>query len=57
MVPDRKKVRTDGWTDDAKTILCTISLAISYDSNIFCAHLCAVLINLNCNEKNRILGK
>ena len=23
----------------------------------FCAHLCAVPINFNCNEENRILGK
>ena len=23
----------------------------------FCAHLCAVPINFNCNDENRILGK
>ena len=28
-------------------ILCTISLAISYVSHLFCAHLCAMLININ----------
>ena len=38
-------------------ILCTISLAISYVSHLFCAHLCAVRINFNCNDENRILGK
>ena len=39
------------------TILCTISLAISYVSHLFCAHLCAVPINFNSNDENRILGK
>ena len=38
-------------------ILCTISLAISYVSHLFCAHLCAVSITFNCNDENRILGK
>ena len=38
-------------------ILCTISLAISYVSHHFCAHLCAVSINFNCIDENRILGK
>ena len=38
-------------------ILCTTSLAISYVSHLFCAHLCAVPINFNCNDENRILGK
>ena len=38
-------------------ILCTISLAISYVSHVFCAHLCAVPINFHCNDENRILGK
>ena len=38
-------------------ILCTISLAISYVSYLFCAHLRAVPINFNCNDENRILGK
>ena len=38
-------------------ILCTISLAISNVSHLFCAHLCAVPINVNCNDENRILGK
>ena len=38
-------------------ILCTISLAISYVLHLFCAHLCAVPINFNCNDENRILGK
>ena len=38
-------------------ILCTISLAISYVSQFFYAHLCAVPINFNCNDENRILGK
>ena len=38
-------------------ILCTISLAISNVSHLFCAHLCAVPINFNCNDENRILGK
>ena len=38
-------------------ILCTISLAISYVSHLFCAHLCAVPINFYCNDENRILGK
>ena len=37
-------------------ILCTISLAISYVSHLFCAHLRAVPINFNCNDENRILG-
>ena len=40
-----------------KTILCTISLAISYASHLFCTHLCAVPINFNCNDENRILGE
>ena len=40
-----------------KNILCTISLAISNVSHLFCAHLCAVPISFNCNEENRILGK
>ena len=40
-----------------KAILCTISLAIYYVSDLFCAHLCAVLINFNCNGENRISGK
>ena len=39
------------------TILCTISLAISYVSHLFCAHLCAVPINFDCNDENRILGQ
>ena len=39
------------------SILCTISLVISYVSHLFCAHLCAVPISFNCNDKNRILGK
>ena len=30
------------------------SLAISYVSHHFCAHLSAVLINFDCNDKNRI---
>ena len=38
-------------------ILCTISFAISYVSHLFCVHLCAVPINFNCNDENRILGK
>ena len=38
-------------------ILCTISLAISYVSHLFCAHLYAVPINFDCIDENRILGK
>ena len=38
-------------------ILCTISLAISYVLLLFCAHLCALLINFNCNDENWILVK
>ena len=38
------------------TILCTISLAISYVSHLLSAHLCAVPINFNCNDEDRILG-
>ena len=38
------------------TILCTISLAIFYVSHLFSAHLCAVPINFNCNDEDRILG-
>ena len=38
-------------------ILCTISLAIFYVSHLFCAHLCAMPINFNCNDENMILGK
>ena len=38
------------------TIQCTISLAISYVSHLLSAHLCAVPINFNCNDKDRILG-
>ena len=38
-------------------ILCTISLAISYVSRLFCAHLRAVPNNFNCNNENRVLGK
>ena len=41
----------------ATCILCTISLAISYVSHLFCAHLCVVPINFNYNDENRILGK
>ena len=41
----------------AAYILCTISLAISYVSHLFCAHLCVVPINFICNDENRILGK
>ena len=40
-----------------KYILCTISLAISYVSHLFCANFCSVSINFNCNDENRILGK
>ena len=32
-------------------ILSTISLAISYVSHLFCAHLCSVSINFNCNDE------
>ena len=45
------------YIEQIHTILCTISLAISYVSHLFCAHLCAVPINFNCNDENRILGK
>ena len=45
------------WSLKCVYILCTISLAISYVSHLFCAHLCAMPINCNCNEENRILGK
>ena len=38
-------------------ILCTISLTICYVSQLFCAHLCAVPNNSNCNDEKRILGK
>ena len=38
-------------------ILCPVSLAISYVSHLLCAHHCAVLIDFNCNDENRILGK
>ena len=40
-----------------ETILCTISLAISYVPHLFCAHLRAVPINFNCNDENGNLGK
>ena len=39
------------------TILCTISLAISYVSHPFCAYLYAVPINFICNDEKRIIGK
>ena len=40
-----------------ENILCKISFAISYVSHLFCAHLCAVPTNFNCNDENRIEGK
>ena len=45
------------FKDHATYTLCTISLAISYVTHLFCAHLCALPINFNCNDENRILGK
>ena len=48
---------TNNTPDKYLSILCTISLAISYVSHLCCAHLCAVPTNFNCNDENRIIYK